>query len=244
MKRYIPDYYNESNIIKELLQITGKELDYLFQLNGELLNNTFMIKATWMIEEWERQFSIIPNATEALEVRISRIISYTYTHNRIRRVDLEAIVRQFLLGPKAYVLQGYIDSTKIRVSTTSGFTIGETIFISSESAVLIDILVPSKELVLDSTISPYPYSLVSNQPVNIIDDPSTYTFTIILNPSLVSDLNALTAAIELAKPAHLDFSITFDQQFSEAVEITENLQTDELPADDAELGDPVGGAEV
>lgn len=207
IKTYLPYYYNESVIIDDLLNISGGELDVLFQLIGEIFSNQFVVNTDFLIEDWEDQFAIISNPSLSLDTRRAQILSFLIARPRLRRIDIESIVREFLTGASARTLQSHVNVSKITVSSVSGFVIGHTTYIGGESRILTDIIFATNELVFNSPITTYPYALVSQNFVTTVEHISSYTFDMIVDQTKITNQQSLIDAVERAKPAHLGWKL-------------------------------------
>jgi len=208
MMDMLPNYYWEDPVTKDFLQLSGEETDKIGQLVREIFDNCFATQITeLLIEYWEDAFNIPHNSSDSIETRRARVLSYTYRHHRIRKVDIATVVREFLSGAKAYVLQSYTDSNKIRVSTTSGFTVGNTVYVGSETTTITEIDISTSELILSDEVSPYPYALVSEQRVEIFEQYADYTFAVVVDETAITNQQPLIDAVEAAKPAHLGWRL-------------------------------------
>jgi hypothetical protein len=201
------DYHKTSQFVADVVEVGGEELDKNYQLVGEVANESFVTKATWSLPFWEFIFNIPEVPTDSNELRRARILSYTYHHQRIRRVDIQSIVRQFISGPKAFVLQAYNSTNKISVSNIDEFSAGDNIFIGSETSKITKVDPETTELELNSFVSPYPGALVSRNSCLIVEDFTNYTFSIYINQSFVEHLQSLIDAVNRAKPAHLAWKL-------------------------------------
>lgn len=203
-----PDFYQLDDVTRDFCNVFGYEMELVEQILHQLVEESFVVFTERYIDEWHDMFGIQINPTHSLALNRAEIISYMYARNRIRRVDIESIVRQFLDSPTTYVMQGYTNSRNIQVANAgAGFVIGDPIFIGSASALLESIDVARGILTLNQEIDTYPFAVVSQAEVEIREDFAAYTFEIVLNTGLLLDQTALEAAIERAKPAHLGYAI-------------------------------------
>lgn len=206
IKNRFPIIYHNSEVLNQLWQSSGHELDILFQLYSELFLGSFVRNADWSIAYWEDIFDIPNDDSISLELRKAKILSFTVIHQRIRRVDIEAVVREYLDGPQARVLDFY--GKTVKVDTVSGFVVGQPIYIGGDNDILASINVDTNELtVQDNLHLTYPHALVSQTPVIIIESFADYIFSVIVEENDILDQNLLIDAVERAKPAHLGWRL-------------------------------------
>lgn len=76
MLSYLPGYYETSRIMRALVQTRGVEVDKAAQALNEILDQAFVTKSTWSMEDWEGELGLkpIPGMNDA--ERIDRIVSH------------------------------------------------------------------------------------------------------------------------------------------------------------------------
>jgi len=203
---WLPPYYRDDAVVADYLQIAGFECDRLAYLLGQFVRQHYIGTSEWLLTTLEA-FYALRNPGLTLDLRRAVLLSMTLGHLRLRPFDMADVVRNFLQGPKAYVLQNYTNVTKFRVSNVQDFLIGKPVFVGGQIATLIDILRETNELVVSSPISPYPNALVSQSYVNIVQQYSDYIFNITVRQSDLLSQDELVAAVNRTKPAHLGWRL-------------------------------------
>ena len=75
MLGYLPNYYETSRVVQDLLQVEGAEFDDLKKAVDEVLDQFFVETATWGLDLWEKELGIVPVAGQPEEQRRSIIKS-------------------------------------------------------------------------------------------------------------------------------------------------------------------------
>ena len=75
MLTYLPRYYENSRVMRAILQAQGAELDKLRQALDEVLAQFFVDTATWGLSIWEQMLGLPPADDETIEERRDRIKS-------------------------------------------------------------------------------------------------------------------------------------------------------------------------
>ena len=75
MMTYLPRYYENSRVMRAILQAQGSELDKLRQAFDEILAQFFVDTATWGLSIWEQMLGLPPTENETIEERRNRIKS-------------------------------------------------------------------------------------------------------------------------------------------------------------------------
>lgn len=75
MLKYLPSYYATSRYMKSIQYAQGSEIDSLNQALDEILNQYFVLTATWGLDYWEKELGIPTEAHKPLSQRRSVILS-------------------------------------------------------------------------------------------------------------------------------------------------------------------------
>ncbi|MFZ7103383.1 MAG: putative phage tail protein [Peptococcaceae bacterium] len=75
MLGYLPEYYENSRIMKTILAAQGSEIDRLAGAVDEILDQFFVRTATWALESWEKELGLDAALDQTENERRDRIIS-------------------------------------------------------------------------------------------------------------------------------------------------------------------------
>jgi len=72
---YLPDYYATSRVMSSNMDAQGNELDSLWKVLDDTLEQYFVSTATWGLEHWERELGIAVDSAKPIGQRRSVILS-------------------------------------------------------------------------------------------------------------------------------------------------------------------------
>lgn len=72
---YLPDYYKNSEVIKNILNANAIELTNAQEKIINTLNQFFLLDADTSIDKWEKEFGIVTNKSLTIDERRKRILS-------------------------------------------------------------------------------------------------------------------------------------------------------------------------
>lgn len=118
----LPEHFSALREMRELARVEGRQFDNLYDSVDDLLDQVFIMKATWGLDYWERQY-LLPVLSEDTdyEKRRRRILTKKRS-NKANLIDiLKAIEPTIELGWGGLVLPFYI------LSETDHYDFGELI---------------------------------------------------------------------------------------------------------------------
>ena len=96
---YVSPIYGESYVGLWLFQVIGAQLDDMLKWSEELYNQVTPQTATWTIEYWEKEYSIVPEADWTIEQRQQNIISKMKYRGQMNPKKIEEIVSAIVGAP-------------------------------------------------------------------------------------------------------------------------------------------------
>lgn len=118
---YMPDYYGNSEVIKNIMNANAIELTEVQEKIINILNQFFLLDADTSLDRWEKEFGIVNNKNLSIDERIKRILSKlrglgTSTIDVIRNICLSYV-------QKANVIENNADySFVIELISSVGFS--------------------------------------------------------------------------------------------------------------------------
>lgn len=73
LNSYLPKIYNSSKVVKEINRIDAIELENIYMIVVDILNQFFVETATWGLELWEKEYDIPTNIEDSFDIRRNRI---------------------------------------------------------------------------------------------------------------------------------------------------------------------------
>lgn len=75
MMRELPDLYERSRVMREVMRVRGEEIDRIIFIFDEIFNQFFIETATWHLKEYEEQFGLPVNESDSLSIRRKRVLA-------------------------------------------------------------------------------------------------------------------------------------------------------------------------
>lgn len=104
MLRMVSPIYDESYVMCWIFEAIGREIDLFNAYTSELKNQTASNNTTWTIENWEKEFGIMPVPSASLEERQSYIIFKQSSRQPMNPARIERIVKR-ITGLDARVVE-------------------------------------------------------------------------------------------------------------------------------------------
>lgn len=98
MKDYLPKYYHESEIVKELLQKESEEIFTIYTEIDDLLNNFYVDRATWGLNYFEEAYGIKIDESKPLDDRRSFIKARMRGVGTVTKTLIEQVASSYSYG--------------------------------------------------------------------------------------------------------------------------------------------------
>lgn len=206
---YYPQFYRDSSLIQAFAYKFGSEItSRIIDLLDFIRDNSRPTTVTsLLISEWEKSLGIPTSPSNSMNLRRSLIAGKVSRRNRLRKVDIATLCRLYLTGLIGYTRSLTLNDNIVSVTTTSGITVGQTLYIGPEEAKVVSINSADRTITVDRKITVQAFAVVSTSLVLILENPSNYFFNIFVNPEEIVDIDRMILAVHDAKPAHMGFSI-------------------------------------
>lgn len=142
LRSYIPDIPGSSRVFQSLFAAEGRELDIAIATAAELLDQSFVERATWGIAEWELVLDIIPPPDATIESRRSAVAAklhlFTATNQNVAHIvetfgsqatvvenpgDYSVVVRVLAVAAIAYTEAAIEDALRRTIPAHLGVTV-------------------------------------------------------------------------------------------------------------------------
>lgn len=111
---YISPIYEQSVIMKAVMEAIGAEWDDVDRLTDEVFAQLFPQTATWGIVYWERLVGIPENDSLSIEQRRARVLTRMQTRWPMTKERMERLVRTFSEDKQAFIRE-FFDQYRFEV---------------------------------------------------------------------------------------------------------------------------------
>ena len=225
---YFPEWMHDSALIQRWADAISKEVSSRLADDMDIVavrSKPLSLDDDLLIEFWEDALGFSHSDERDHTLRRRRIFEKIVRRVRFRRADIASLVSLFLSGDSTFVRERSDDTNVISVLDANGFMVGDDIWVGADN-VRIEALLPNDRFRLSRSISVYPFEVVSNSYVNIIEAPASYLFYVDIGGQRdIEDSALLQAALNESKPAHLDYRIRTSSILYDDFKPTEDAQT-------------------
>lgn len=228
----VPDFMQSSELFQLVAVIATQEIDSRVRdVFDTIFRNTVpALVEPAFIPQWSVLLGYPLLANDSNEIARAKILSKT-VHSQRRLIDIANIVRLYLSGNSTYTSATIRNTDLIPVYDPTGFTVGQTVYVGPNLAVITEVNGIEGYIRLDRYVTARIFELVSDSPVIItqIFDPiqtydslgdtydsgrpydapptAAYTFDIFVEKQRIISLQDIIDSVTAARPAHLNFRI-------------------------------------
>lgn len=120
MQSYLPPFYKDSELWRQLTQSKGEEFDQLSATIENIFNQLFIRMATWSLDKWEDEFGIPRNPSLTSDERISRILAKSKGYGNVNTLLMKTVAESFKNGQIDVVQNFPLNEVLIRFIDTKG----------------------------------------------------------------------------------------------------------------------------
>lgn len=116
----VPDYYQYSEVFRQIQQAQGDEYDSMEDRNDDLQRQLYVVTATWGLRYWEQSLGITIVETDDYEIRRSRVLSATRGAGNFSASLIKSVAESFANGEVAVTVDFPTLTVKIEFVGVNG----------------------------------------------------------------------------------------------------------------------------